>query len=146
MRAKGSGQNKLCTRAPLHPRQRRCSSDCRNCSRQLCDTPAVHGGRIQRSILLPRALTGAALQLPRCCILYFDPGLTALGGNIDRSIFFFRNVNQQTKLSPLSRFGQCRSSPQPPRLLPVPRQSNVESQPPHRADVAPTHRANRRNH
>ncbi|MFT5175127.1 MAG: hypothetical protein ACI8W7_003316 [Gammaproteobacteria bacterium] len=28
----------------------------RNCSRQLCDTPAVHGGRIQQSILSPRAL------------------------------------------------------------------------------------------
>jgi hypothetical protein len=28
----------------------------RNCSRQLCDTPAVHGGRIQQSILPPRAL------------------------------------------------------------------------------------------
>jgi hypothetical protein len=28
----------------------------RNCSRQLCDTPAVHGGRIQQSILTPRAL------------------------------------------------------------------------------------------
>ncbi|MFT5174031.1 MAG: hypothetical protein ACI8W7_002218, partial [Gammaproteobacteria bacterium] len=28
----------------------------RNCSRQLCDTPAVPGGRIQQSILCPRAL------------------------------------------------------------------------------------------
>jgi hypothetical protein len=28
----------------------------RNCSRQLCDTPSVPGGRIQQSILCPRAL------------------------------------------------------------------------------------------
>jgi hypothetical protein len=40
----------------FRPRQRRCSSVGRNCCRQLCDTPAVHGGRIQQSILCPRTL------------------------------------------------------------------------------------------
>jgi hypothetical protein len=63
----------------------------RNCSRQLCDTPAVHGGRSQLFPTIVRhsrrpwrsntaeyppssRLAGAALQHPRCCILYFDPG------------------------------------------------------------------------
>ena len=51
-----------------------CSSVGHDCSRQSFGTPAIPGGRILKGILFTSRLAGAALQHPRCCILYFDPG------------------------------------------------------------------------
>ena len=98
----------------FRPRQLRCSSVGRNCCRQLCDTPAVPGGRSQLFPTIVRhsrrpwrsntaeyppssRLAGAALQHPRCCILYFDPGPYSLSLPITRGWQMTRGVNAKRR-------------------------------------------------